>query len=164
MAAVLYALRLLKNKSLPYTVKVLFACGEELGCRDAAPGAFNVSADATLVTDVSFAYTPDAKREECGEAGKGAMLGIAPTLSHTLTVIMQKIIEKRGIAYQTEVVGGKTGTDADAIGIVCSGVPAVLLSIPLKYMHTPVETVDVRDICAVGECMAAFIEEGALQK
>ncbi len=164
MAAVLYALSLLKNRTLPYTVKVLFACGEELGCRGATPGAFAVSADAAIVTDVSFAHTPDAKRTECGEMGKGAMLGIAPTLSHELTVSVQEIAKKRNIMCQPEVVGGKTGTDADAIGIVRNGIPAVLLSIPLRYMHTPVEMVDIRDIAAVGECMAAFIEEGALQK
>ncbi len=164
MAAVLYALQLLKNISLPCTVKVLFACGEELGCRGATPGAFSTQANVAIITDVSFAYTPDAKREECGEMGKGVMLGISPTLSYELTKKMQSIMEKHDINFQTEVVGGKTGTDADAIGIVREGIPSVLLSIPLKYMHTPVETVDICDIAAVGKSMAAFIEEGVLQK
>lgn len=164
MVAVLCALYLLKDKALPYTVKVLFAGGEELGCRGATPGAFAVAADAAIVTDVSFAHTPDAKQENCGEMGKGAMLGIAPTLSHALTAKMEQIAQKRKINYQPEAVGGKTGTDADAIGIVRSGMPTVLLSIPLRYMHTPVEVIDIRDVCAVGECMAAFIEEGALHQ
>ncbi len=163
MTAVLYALSLLKGKALPYTLKILFACGEELGCRGAVTGAFSADADAALITDVSFAHTHDSKKENCGEIGKGAMLGIAPTLSYTLTENMQRIADKRGILYQLEAVGGKTGTDADVIGISRSGIPTVLLSVPLRYMHTPVETVDSRDIAAVGACMAAFIEEGGLQ-
>jgi len=160
MTAVLYALSLLKGKELPFTVKVLFAGGEELGCRGAVTGAFSVDAVAALVTDVSFAHTPDTAKENCGEMGKGVMIGVAPTLSLTLSEKIQKIAEKRHISYQLEVSGGKTGTDADVIGIARSGIPTVLLSVPLRYMHTPVEMADCNDIAAVGACMAAFIEEG----
>lgn len=163
MAAVLYALSLLKDKRLPFSVKVLFANGEELGCRGAVSGAFSVDAAVALVTDVSFAHTPDAKKEECGEMGKGMMLGVAPALSSTLTDSVKRIAKTRSIPYQLEVLGGKTGTDADVISISKCGIPTVLLSIPLRYMHTPVETVDCSDIAAVGACMAAFIEEGNLQ-
>ncbi len=160
MAAILYALSQLQHKSLPCTVKVLFTVGEELGCRGAVAGAFSANADVAIVTDVSFALTPDAKPYQCGEMGKGAMLGISPTLSHSHTLALQSILENRHIAYQIEAVGGKTGTDADVIGISRGGVPTVLLSIPLRYMHTPVEMVNSKDILAVGESMAAFIEEG----
>ncbi len=160
MAAILYALSQLQHKSLPCTIKVLFAVEEELGCRGAIAGAFSANADVAIVTDVSFALTPDAQPHQCGEMGKGAMLGIAPTLSHSHTLALQAVLEKRRIAYQIEAVGEKTGTDADVIGISRGGVPTVLLSIPLRYMHTPVEMVNCADICSVGESIAAFIEEG----
>ncbi len=160
MAAVLYALSQVEHKSLTCTVKVLFTVGEELGCRGAVAGAFSANANVAIVTDVSFALTPDAQPHQCGEMGKGAMLGISPTLSHSHTGTLQSILESHHIAHQMEVVGGKTGTDADVISICRSGVPTVLLSIPLRYMHTPVEMVSLVDIRAVGESMAAFMEEG----
>ncbi len=160
MAAVLYALSLLKEKDCPYTVRVLFASGEELGCRGAIPGAFTSEGVAAIVTDVSFAHTPDAKPEECGILGKGAMIGIAPTLDRKLSDAALTLAERRAIPYQTEVVGGKTGTDADVIAVSKTGIPTALFSIPLRYMHTPVETVDTSDIAAVGELMAAMLTEG----
>lgn len=161
MAAVFYALSLLKDKPPVCTVKVVFAVSEELGCRGAAPAAFATAGDAVVVTDVSFAYTPDTKKEQCGVMGKGAMLGISPTLSDACTRLVRDVAQRHNIMLQTEVMGGKTGTDADVISVVRDGIPTTLLSIPLRYMHTPVEMVDTRDICAVGACMAAFIEEGA---
>lgn len=164
MAAVLYALSLLKESGCPYTIRVLFASGEELGCRGAIPGAFASQAQAAVVTDVSFAYTPDAKPEECGTLGGGAMIGIAPPLDRTLSDAALSIAKQRGIAYQPEVVGGKTGTDADVIGIAKNGIPTVLLSVPLRYMHTPVEMVEVEDVCAVGKLMAALLSEEVFTK
>lgn len=162
MTAVLYALSLLDATHLPFTVKVLFATGEELGCRGAGVGAFCADASAAIVTDVSFALTPDAPKHACGKMGEGAMLGIAPTLTHTLTMQLKTVMENQNIPFQTEVCGGKSGTDADVIGTVRTGIPTALLSIPLKYMHTPVEMVNIRDICAVGEAMAALISEGVI--
>ncbi len=163
MAAVLYALSLLKGKPLPFTVKVLFAVQEELGCRGAQTGSFAVDADFAIVTDVSFAHTPDSKKENCGEMCKGAMIGIGPTLSQTLCDTIQQLAEKNKIPYQYEVLGGKTGTDADVISISRNGIPTALLSVPLRYMHTPVEIANCKDIAAVGACMAAFIERGAAE-
>lgn len=159
MAAILHALSLLKNKPLPYTLKIVFATGEELGCRGATSAAYAANADAAIVTDVSFAYTPDAPRSECGDLGKGAMCGIAPTLDTVFSNALMDIAQKNNIAYQTEVVGGKTGTDADVISIARTGVRTALLSVPLKYMHTPIETADIRDIEAVGALMAACIQK-----
>ena len=57
-------------------------------------------------------------------------------------------------------MGGSTGTDADRVTVSLMGVPTALLSIPQRYMHTPIETVDVRDIATVGDLMAAYIAEG----
>lgn len=160
VAAVLGSLHLLKGKELPCTVRVLFSVGEELGCRGAVSGTFESDADFAIVTDVSFAYTPYEKRTSCGEMGKGAMLGIAPTLSYGMTKVLLDIAKRKNIPHQNEVMGGKTGTDADVIGTIRAGIPTALLSIPLKYMHTPVEVVDINDIAAVSGWMAAYVEEG----
>ncbi len=158
VAAVLYALSLLKGKETEYNIAVLFASQEETGSRGAIIGAYNADADYCLATDVSFAYTPGAKKEKCGIMGKGAMIGIAPVLSGEVTEKLKMLAEKKNIPVQFEVMGGDTGTDADEI----SGVKTGLISIPLKYMHTPVEVVDTEDICAVGRLMAEFAAGGNL--
>lgn len=156
VAAVLYALSLLKDKETDYNIAVLFASQEETGSRGATIGAYNADADYCLATDVSFAYTPGAKKEKCGIMGKGAMIGIAPVLSDEVTGELKRIAEKKNIPVQFEVMGGDTGTDADEISITKNGVKTGLISIPLKYMHTPVEVVDTEDIKAVGRLMAEF--------
>lgn len=161
VAAVIYAVSLLEGKKLPFNVEILLASQEEVGSRGAKIGAYNSSADFAIATDVSYAYTPDAKKEQCGEMGKGAMVGIAPSLDRAFTKELMKIAADKKIPYQTEVMGGRTGTDADDISGTKGGIKTALLSVPIKYMHTPVETVDIMDIKAVAEIMAEFIMGGA---
>lgn len=67
------------------------------------------------------------------------------------------IAKDEEIPYQMEVMGGSTGTNADAIGTTQSGVRTALISIPLRYMHTPVEVVDLEDIERVAKLMASYI-------
>ena len=160
-AAVLYALELLKGKDIPYNIEILFASQEEVGTRGAAVGAYNVTAGVALATDTSFAYTSDDKQEDCGEMGKGVMIGVSPILDRTVTAELKKLAADGKIPYQLEIMGGRTGTDADVISLTKGGIRTGLLSIPIKYMHTPVEVVDTEDILAVSRLMAAFVTGGA---
>ena len=160
VAAVLYALGLVKGRELPYNVEVLFASQEEVGSRGAAIAAFKSRADIALATDVSFAYTPDEKKSYCGTMGKGAMIGISPVLDREVTAELKKLAADKKIPCQYEVMGRDTGTDADDISVSHGGIRTGLISIPIKYMHTPVEIADTEDIKAVSRLMAAFITGG----
>lgn len=160
VAAILYALSLLKNKETAFNIAVLFASQEEVGSRGAIIGAYRAEAEYALATDVSFAYTSDAPKEKCGKMGKGAMIGISPSLSKSVTKRLFALADELKIPYQTEVMGGGTGTDADDIASSRGGVKTGLISIPLKYMHTPVEVVETADVETVGQLMAAFAERG----
>ena len=160
VAAVLYAMQLLEGAALSCDVAVVFAAQEELGCRGSAVAAFAVNPACAIVTDVSFALTPDAPAAKCGELGKGPMLGWSPTLYVGLTRQLERLAEQAGIPLQHEVMGGDTGTDADSISDARAGVPTALLSIPLRYMHTPAEVIDLQDMRSVGALMAAFVQKG----
>ncbi len=160
VAAVLYALELTQGKTLPYNIEVLFASQEEVGSRGAVIAAFNSTADIALATDVSFAYTPDDRKQDCGTMGKGAMIGISPVLDKKITEELKKLAKDKSIPYQYEVMVRDTGTDADHISVSHGGIRTGLISIPIKYMHTPVEVADTEDIKAVGRLMAAFITGG----
>ena len=87
------------------------------------------------------------------------MIGHSPILDKHLTDAAIGIAEERHIPYQHEVMGGRTGTDADVISNSNAGVRTALFSVPQRYMHTPVEVVDLRDVSTVGELMALCVEE-----
>lgn len=156
MAAILHCLRALKTRSV--NVAVAFCVQEELGCRGAAVAARQICPEVAIVTDVSFALTNDSNPRHCGVMNKGVMVGISPILDEELRREMIHLAEENHIPYQLEVMAEATGTNADAISTTGYGVKTALLSIPLKYMHTPIETVAVNDIAAVGELMATWIE------
>lgn len=155
--AILHALKQLKNTALSRTVAVVFAAKEEVGGQGAVTACYGISPECALVTDVSFAATHDADPFACGKLGGGVMLGYAPILDKTMTDTLEMLAKQEEIPYQPEVMGGLTGTDADKITVSRGGVPTALLSVPLRYMHTPVELADVRDIQAVGNLMAAYL-------
>lgn len=156
IAAILHCLRKVEGKC-GVNIAVAFCVQEELGCRGVTPATRRLQPTAAIVTDVSFALTPDADPRKCGKLGKGVMIGISPILSAPDHLV--DLAKKNDIPYQYEVMGGSTGTDADRVSVSLMGVPTALLSIPQRYMHTPVETVDVRDIAATGDLMAAYIGE-----
>ena len=91
------------------------------------------------------------------------MIGVSPILDKAMSDRLFALAKEENIPYQTEVMGGSTGTDADRISTSMCGVPCALLSIPQRYMHTPIEVVDIRDVAAVGDLMAAYIQKGGVQ-
>ncbi len=157
-AALLLAAReLSQQKSLPVTVKFLFADKEELGCRGSVTGAYTLYPDETVAVDVSFADTPGVSPDSTGKAGGGAMLGIAPSLTASVSDGLKAAADKRSIPYQLEVMGGRTGTDADVMGIVRGGCKTGLVSIPERNMHTPAEAVYLRDVASAAEILVGYV-------
>ncbi len=160
VASILYCLEILRKIDLCCNIAVVFAVQEELGCRGSAVSAYRVAPDFAIAVDVSFAHTPDAEKSKCGVLGKGPMIGYSPTLDFDMTNKLKNIAKDNNIPYQKEVMGGTTGTDAESISDVRTGTKTALLSIPLRYMHTPNEIVDIRDIENTGRLMALFAQKG----
>ncbi len=158
-AAVIRAAQLLKNVDLDCGLSVALSSQEENSSIGATTAAWQLLPTHAIITDVSFAYTPDIKKSECGEMGKGPMVGFGATLNDNTSRTLVQLAKDNGIPYQIEVTGAKTGTDADPIARTGQGVVVGLLSIPLKYMHTPVETADLTDIENTAKLMAAYVKE-----
>lgn len=150
-----------KVKGLPVKVTLQFSAQEEVGTRGAVVGAYGKDIDEAIAVDVSFGYSHGCKKEDCGELGKGAMIGVSPTLDRNISDMFIKCAEANKINYQLEIMNGRTGTDADVITLTQSGIKCGLLSIPLKYMHTPVEVADLNDIESVADIIAQYISEKA---
>ncbi len=157
ITAVLYALEQLKGQAYSCGLSVLFSSQEELGERGAAIGGFHIAPDISLSVDVSFGYTSDAVEYKCGKMGKGAMIGIAPSLTQEITDRLIAGAKEADIPYQLEIMAGETSTDADTIGLIGGGIKTGLVSIPIRYMHTPIETVALSDIEAVGRLLAEYV-------
>lgn len=159
VCAILAALELLKGKNLPVNVGVQFTSREEVGGQGAKVASFTASPDMAIAVDVSFALTPDADEYKCGKMGAGVMIGYHAILDKALSDKLVAITQEKGIKHQIEVMGGRgTGTNADEIILTKSGVPTGVLSIPLKYMHTPVEQVALCDIEETAKLMAEFLQ------
>ncbi len=157
VTAILYALEKLKSAKLQGDVTVLFSTQEEVGTRGARVAGFKVMPDEAISVDVSFAYTQGCPETKCGQMGKGAMIGVAPTLTKSISEKFIEIAKQNSIPHQLEIMSGQSGTNADMLGVTASGVKTGLLSIPLKYMHTPVEVVKISDIQSVGDLIAAYL-------
>lgn len=153
----------LHKKRLPITVEFLFSDAEELGLRGAKTAAFKSTADEAIIIDVSFGDGPDIPATKCGILGAGGMIGMSPVLNRDITDKLILLASDNAIPYQNEVMGGKTSTNADAVSICGGGIPSGLISIPLRNMHTDVETVKLDDIISVADLLEKYILSGGVK-
>ena len=157
VCAILRCLEILKEKKCSKKVSVLFSAQEETGSSGATAGGFNSDAPKCISVDVSFSKTKDTPKSITAALGGGTMIGIAPVLDNGMSQQLKAIAEQEKIPYQLEVMGGRTGTNADRLAVSKGGRMTALLSIPLKNMHTPVEIVNIEDIEATAQLMAHYI-------
>lgn len=158
-AILMKAFEELSQKELSVDLYLMLSAQEEVGCRGAGVGAWSVEPDYAVVSDVTFAKTPDSK-EVTTEAGKGAAVGIGPNMNRAMTKELFRIAQERGIPCQPEVCpGGHSGTNASAVQVSRAGVATALVSLPIKYMHTPIETARLDDMDSVLRLIVAYAEE-----
>lgn len=145
------------DKDIDYNLIFSIAEGEELGTRGAVTATFELEPDEAIAIDVSFGDGPSMPVDGCGKLGDGAMLGVSPVLDRGVTERLKKTAKEKAVSFQLEVMGGKTGTDADVISVSKSGVKTGLLSIPLRNMHTPAEVVDISDLESVVSILENYL-------
>ncbi len=160
IAALIRTAELLRDADCERTVHFQFTVREEVGGRAAAATAYNVNAHAAIAVDVSFARTPGVDKRDAALIDKGPMIGYAPVLSKALFERMKQIAEDNDIPYQIEIMHSGTGTHADELTNSKAGLPVGLVSIPLKYMHTTVETVTMQDIENTAQLLAKTVLAG----
>jgi putative aminopeptidase FrvX len=145
--------------SLAGSFAAVAAVQEEIGLFGARTSAFQVRPDIALAIDVTHATdAPGVDEKEIGShpLGSGPAIGRGSTLSPKIFELLVEAAEEAGIEYSVSASGRSTSTDADAIQISRAGIPTGLVSIPLRYMHSPVELVDLGDVEATIELIAAF--------
>lgn len=155
-------LKRLKTKKLPYNLLGLYSVQEEVGCRGAKKGIEMAKADIAIVIDVTFGLSPYTDDEHGFEVGGGITVAVGPNLDKKLTNLFIRVCEANNIPYKKEVCSDHTGTDAWPIQIACEGIRCVLVSIPVKYMHTTVETANKSDVENAINAICLALEGGIL--
>ena len=130
---------------------------EEVGYKGAFTSTYGLQPDVGIAIDVTWAKQPGTPDEYTFELGKGPTISRGPNFHPKLQDALVETAQALEMSYHVEVATRPGGTDAYAIQISREGIPAGLLSIPQRNMHTPVETVSIRDVERVGRLLAAFI-------
>ncbi len=143
--------RLLKEnkKKLPFGLYIVNAVQEEIGLRGAEMIARRIKPDVAIVTDVTHdSTTPMINKMIEGDCscGAGPVLTYGPAVHNKLLDLVQEVAEKSKIPVQLRSASRSTGTDTESFAYANDGCPSVLISIPLRYMHTTVEMLHKRDV------------------
>ncbi len=145
----------------PGDVVGLAVAQEETTLAGARTTAFALDPDLSIAVDVTFAT--DQPGVELGpitdhELGSGPVIGRGTPIHPRIFELLYETAEREQIPFTVESIGRTTGTDADAIFATRSGIPTALVSVPLRYMHSPVELVQIADIDAAAQLIAAFAQ------
>ena len=138
-----------KKKELPFSLYLVNSVQEEVGLRGAEMIAQTIKPHVAIVTDVTHdTSTPLVNPKIHGEVscGKGPTVTYAPAVHSKMIELVSKVAEKNKIPFQREASSRSTGTDTDAFAYSNGGIPSILLSLPLRYMHTTVEMAHKDDI------------------
>ena len=134
---------------------------EEITFAGARTTAFALRPDVAIAVDVTFATdAPGIEEKELGRHrfGSGPVIGRGSTLDPVVFELLHETAEKEGIPFTVAASARSTGTDADAIHLAAAGIPTGTVSIPLRYMHSPVEMVELEDVHNTARLLAAFAQ------
>ena len=145
--------RTLQQLDTRHTVYAVFTAQEEVGAKGARTSAFELEPDCAIATDVTFPGDhPDIKKEDSSLVmGKGPAITVSDAngrgliADRRMVTWLRSVADRKKIPYQLKVGHGGT-TDASAIHLVRAGIPSTVISVPVRYIHSPVEVVDLRDI------------------
>lgn len=129
---------------------------EEVTMAGALTATYGINPDIGIAVDVGFGTTPELNSSDSIEMGKGPGITLGGNIHPGLRKKLVKVAKDYSVPVQTEVTPGPTGTDARAIQITRDGIPALVLSIPLRYMHTSVEVLDLKDVSYTAKLLAFF--------
>ena len=154
------ALLNLKQEKLNKQVISVNSVGEELTRRGANVSTNIIKPNIAIVVDVTYASDCQQTATNCNiSLGKGGVVCYSQTVNPKLNKILIDTCEKHNIPYQKEAWPGNTYTDGDLIYTKDSGIPMILVSIPLRYMHSPSEVCNEKDVDNIIKMITEFIKD-----
>lgn len=167
VAALTLCLEELQTRSHVWDVWATATVQEEIGAIGASSSTFQVRPDLAIAIDVTFAKGPGTSGWESFELGSGPTIGWGAVIHPFLHSQFKELAEKLEMPHSVEIMPASSGTDGDLMQQTAEGVPTVVISIPIRYMHTPVELVAVKDIQRAARLLTEFIamlDEDFLEK
>ena len=157
IAALTICLEELQNKPHAWDVWAVATVQEETTLLGAYTSAYELRPQMAIVVDGSFAKGPGASGWQTSAMGKGVGLCIGPNMHPFLHKKLKELADRLEIPWFLDVTISQSGTDAFAIQTTAEGIPTALVEFPIRYMHTPVESVSLKDIQRTGRLLAEFI-------
>jgi tetrahedral aminopeptidase len=157
VAALTLALELLRHREHSWDFYAVATVQEEVGIKGAITSAYGIAPDLALALDVTFAEQNGDAEPGTFELGKGPTIGVGPNFHPQMVTQLKEAAAAEEIPFAIEPLPGSSGTDAWGIQLSREGIPSGLISIPVRYMHQPVETVALRDVERAGRLLAGFV-------
>jgi len=159
VAATTLCLEALQSRIHDWDVWAVASVQEEETLGGALTSPFDIRPDIAIIVDVCFAKGAGSNDWSSLPFGGGVGIGYGPNIHPALYKMFEKKAKELEIPFNRDLMPKMSGTDAMAVQVVAEGIPCAVLGIPLRYMHTPVETVSLRDIRRTGRLMAEFITD-----
>jgi putative aminopeptidase FrvX len=157
VAALTLCLHELQSRTHTWDVWAVATTREEEGLGGAKTSAFQLRPDLAVAVDVTWGRSPGTPEHKTFPLDKGPTLGWGPNIHPGLHRAFKQVAENLEIPYAVEVMPGHSGTDAFSIQVATEGIPTMVVTIPLRYMHTPVEMVALKDIRRAAHLLSEFI-------
>lgn len=146
----------LRSRPLQWDLWAVATVQEEETLGGAFTSGYQLHPALAIAVDVTFATSPGSPGHRTLPLGEGPTLCIGPNIHPAMYKEFKKLAESLEIPVQTEAIPANSGTDALALQVVAEGVPSMVIGLPLRYMHTPVEMVSLKDITRAGRLLAEF--------
>jgi endoglucanase len=156
LAALTHCLQKLRGRRLAWDLWAAATTQEEVTLGGAATSAFHLRPSLAVAIDVTFAASAGSPTHKTFPLGKGITLGWGPSIHPALHKAFIELADHLEIPWKVEVMPRRSGTDSDEMQVAAEGIPNMVVGIPLRYMHTPVEMVSLTDISRAGRLLAEF--------
>jgi putative aminopeptidase FrvX len=159
IGALTLCLEQLQSRLHAWDVWAVATVQEEETMAGARTSAFQLRPQLAVAVDVTWGKSPGTSDHETYPLGKGPTLGWGPNVHPGFHKSFKNLADKIEIPYALEVMPRHSGTDAFALQVAAEGIPTMVISIPLRYMHTPVEMVSLKDIQRTAQLLSEFIAQ-----
>ncbi len=157
VAALTHALDVLQTRSHAWDVWAVATVQEEETMAGAATSAFDLQPELAIAIDVTFGKGPGTPNEKAFGLGDGPVLGLGPNIHPGVHKAIKAAADRLEMSTQLEPLPRHSGTDAFALQVAQFGIPTMVISIPLRYMHTPLEVIHMKDVTRTGRLLGEFI-------
>lgn len=157
VAALTHCLQSLQGRAHAWDVWAVATVQEEVTLGGARTSAFDLHPQLAVAVDVTWGRGPGTPDYKTFPLGKGPTLGWGPNIHSGFHKAFKQVAERLEIPNAIEVMPRHSGTDAFSLQVAAEGIASMVVSIPLRYMHTPVEVVALKDISRTGQLLAEFI-------